>query len=295
MGGARETSYLLESPAGSGALQLATKALRDARAEAPRLDDAADWEAVHDFRVAIRRLRTILRTYSSSLGIDDAIQRRLRELAAKTNDIRDAEAHVEWLERAQVEIELSEEQRESLPRLLVEVRSAATRPPDLTAAARLALSDAATAVHASAPDTNVTLEGVQTTFGEATSTVVRAAAGRLGRRLSRIQRLEDVRAIHKARLAGKRLRYVLEPLALDVPEIEAVLLRLRELQDILGELHDLSGLAARVDREAPVLRSLIETRMAELFDRVTSEWVRGNGELFSDIEGIQEALVGQRA
>ena len=55
-----------------------------------------DREALHDFRVAVRRLRSVLRAYRRWLGRAAArkARRRFRSLAATTNDGRDAEVQL---------------------------------------------------------------------------------------------------------------------------------------------------------------------------------------------------------
>ena len=58
---------LLSRSEEEGARRLALKALSAARAAERRLDDRSDPEALHDFRVAIRRLRSLLRAYKPQL------------------------------------------------------------------------------------------------------------------------------------------------------------------------------------------------------------------------------------
>ena len=59
---------LRELPAREAARRLVRRQLETARAEAPRLHDAADAEALHDFRVALRRLRSLLRAWRKVLA-----------------------------------------------------------------------------------------------------------------------------------------------------------------------------------------------------------------------------------
>ena len=58
---------LLERPVQEGARLIALAFLDDASAALPRLDDADDTEALHDFRVSIRRMRSTLRAYRRHL------------------------------------------------------------------------------------------------------------------------------------------------------------------------------------------------------------------------------------
>ena len=60
----------------------------------------------------------------------------------------------------------------------------------------------------------------------------------LKRRLKRVREVDDVSEAHQARITGKRLRYLLEPIAEHVVSGPALLAQLRGLQDSLGDLHD---------------------------------------------------------
>jgi CHAD domain-containing protein len=65
----------------------------------------------------------------------------------------------------------------------------------------------------------------------------------LVRRLGMILDADSAAEIHDARKAAKRLRYLLEPFAAELPSVEPILARLRSLQDLLGEIHDRHGVA----------------------------------------------------
>ncbi len=81
------------------ARRIALKRLDEAREAAARLEDPEDAEALHDFRVAIRRLRSTLRAWRSVLGksIRKRQRRRLRALQGATGGGRDAEVALAWL------------------------------------------------------------------------------------------------------------------------------------------------------------------------------------------------------
>lgn len=69
------------------------------RATIPRLDDRADVEAVHDFRVALRRLRSLLRPARGVYGRfhTDAVRAALKHIADATGTLRDEEVLEETL------------------------------------------------------------------------------------------------------------------------------------------------------------------------------------------------------
>lgn len=102
---------------------------------------------------------------------------------------------------------------------------------------------------------------------------------------------------HDMRIAAKRLRYVLEIIGFCLGnEAEEARHRARDLQDVLGELHDCDVMLPRVaahveERSAPELapgleqlRAHLETRRGELFDRFREFWDAEEG------SGTWEAL-----
>src|SRR5262249_55708969 len=74
----------------------------------------------------------------------------------------------------------------------------------------------------------------------AAGTALRARrdAARLRDRLRRIQGYTSDEAIHRARIAAKHLRYLLEPFVEVVPAGKGVVERLKTLQDGFGDVHD---------------------------------------------------------
>ncbi len=91
---------LLERPVEEAARLIALSLLNEARAARARLDQPGDIEALHDFRVALRRLRSILRAYRRYLkdSLSTPMRRRLRALATATGGSRDAEVRIAWLQ-----------------------------------------------------------------------------------------------------------------------------------------------------------------------------------------------------
>jgi hypothetical protein len=77
----------------------------------------------------------------------------------------------------------------------------------------------------------------ESAFSVAMALRIRMHAAALRRRLDGVLGVTDDAAVHRARIAGKRLRYLLEPIA---PHLNgsAVIDRLKILQDALGDIHD---------------------------------------------------------
>ena len=67
---------------------------------------------------------------------------------------------------------------------------------------------------------------------------IRKFGGDLECRLGAVRTMVDEAPAHRARIAAKRLRYLLEPIRSEVDGVEPLIGKLRELQDALGELRD---------------------------------------------------------
>src|SRR5271170_4010051 len=105
---------LLDQPVERGVRLIALTLLRDAATTRARLIDPNDVEALHDFRVAVRRLRSWLRAYRPYLAdsVRDKDRRRLRAVARATSLARDTEVHLQWLQEQDALLDL--EQRAGL-------------------------------------------------------------------------------------------------------------------------------------------------------------------------------------
>jgi len=102
----RPLASLLTAPAPSAARRIAMTLLDAASAARERLTNVDDQEALHDFRVAMRRLRSTLRAYQPQLAalVPAKLRRRLRELARATGEARDVEVQIAWLERRRTDL-----------------------------------------------------------------------------------------------------------------------------------------------------------------------------------------------
>jgi CYTH domain-containing protein len=87
-----------------------------------------------------------------------------------------------------------------------------------------------------------------TTAETAAGTAILYAAN-LSSRLAAVRSVEDGTRAHGARIAGKRLRYLLEPFHASSPNGEATIDQLKAFQDDLGDLHDLDVMLALVGAE----------------------------------------------
>lgn len=206
-------------------------------------DPPHDSEALHDFRVALRRVRSWLRALGPALegSLPPGAVRRLRRMARESNVGRDAEVFRNWLAAAERQIPRREraavtwlaerfdrQQREAdaglehrLERDFERVRNRLV--------ARLATYRVVAHVHAGLREP---------VLASTMAALVKAQAEELRRRLRRVHSVDDTVQAHQARIAGKRLRYILEPIAPHIPGGPEVLEQLKSLQDVLGDLHD---------------------------------------------------------
>lgn len=249
---------LLELPAEETARLIALRLLDDVVATRLRLGRPEDAEALHHFRVALRRLRSMLRAWRAELGpaVSGRIRDRLRDIARATGRSRDLEVHIAWVRSRAAE--LRDYQRPGADWLLARLEARKTRA-DRRLERRLARDFARTEAKLRSA-----LPGIRVTFVSPLG-VPPAATGAtaLGRRLGElgpalatqlalVRSLADQAEAHRARIAGKRLRYLLEPVAGHVEGAPAIIARLKELQDVLGGLHDAHVFAADLARALQV-------------------------------------------
>lgn len=265
---------LLALPAEEGCRRVSLALLERAAAARARLDDPADTIALHDFRVALRRLRSWLRAYADYLagGIRKKDRRRLRLLARAAGECRDGEVHMAWLR--DVEESLRPRERPGSEWLLRRVAEGQRRA-EVAFRARVAEQFAPTvetlraslAVFTQRVDLRVQLP--IRTLADATAPLVMTQATALGERLAAVHSVQDQAVAHAARLAGKRLRYLLEPIAPAIDGAPQLVKRLRHLQDTIGEMHDVHVMAEEVIEAA-------ERAGAEQARRVATRLIEGD-------------------
>ena len=308
---------LLERPPGEVARLLAIRHLVEWNRARERLDNSSDVEALHDFRVTLRRLRSLSRALRSPSDplLPRRLRRRLRGMAEATGESRDLEVQEGWV-RAQIS-SLPARQRAGIRRML-SVLDTRRRVANERLRRRLAkrfgpLEERlrATLVEGKGPDVAqppAELPSAGTLVGEA----VLRWTGSLESQLGTVHTVADDRAAHTARIAVKRLRYLLEPFQAERSAIAPALTGLKQLQDLLGDLHDSHRIAGelrqaflgaavahaewRWDDVLPWTGPVTEakpstgpdpraglvalarglgTRGAELFSRLKSDWLEG--------------------
>jgi CHAD domain-containing protein/CYTH domain-containing protein len=313
--------YLLDLPAEEAARLIALALLDGAAEAARRLADPTDATALHDFRVATRRLRSCLQAYRPEIGgsIPRRRRRRLARLAEDTRRSRDTEVQLAW-EREQ-EPWLTERQRVGLHwhlrRLEARRRRADGRLAELVGRRFTRLEQR---FRQGLETYRLRIERDPSRRRHEAAAVlgsrIRKLGGDLECRLAEVRTMADVGPAHRARIAAKRLRYLVEPIRNEVDGVEPLVTRLCALQEGLGDLHDSQTHRAalardlvaagreharrlettirtdrpldRVDVEAgddprPGLLALaerLEEREAEAFARLRADWLAGAADDF---------------
>jgi CHAD domain-containing protein len=246
-----------------GVSELARAYLDDARRAAPGLGPRSDPDALHDFRVALRRLRGLFRAYRAPLGprVPKRLRSRLTAVADATGAGRDADVMLAWIAGQMKGLTRSErvgarwlaerlrERRDADP----EARRLPTRFERLDRRLRKRLAADARAAETPAGPS----------FAGTTARLVTDAAVSLTEALRTIRTPDDTEAAHDARLAGKRLRYLLEPVADAAAGAPALIERLRSLQELLGEFNECQVM---LDEIAEAVESLGAARARSAHD-----------------------------
>ncbi len=233
---------MLARPAALVVLQCAIAMVDDARDTAITLLHARDDDpdAVHDFRVAVRRLRSWLQLWEEELG-DAATRRhrrRIRDLAHATGPARDLQVHLEWLRS---------EEASATGRALTDVERAIadlmTRRADAMddvrrAATKLIRLHVKLSRRMSARGATLADSELGPTFGAALAERVEATANAFRDRLGAVRGASRDEELHRARIAAKRLRYLIERAEDAVVGVPAMVKELKQFQDLAGDAHD---------------------------------------------------------
>ena len=301
---------LARLPAESGARHVALAHLKDAAgafhrlATKPREEDP---EALHDFRVALRRLRSCLRAYRPELRttVSKRSYARLRQLARATRKSRDLEVHLAWVgggkpaEHGGVAHALAgrlasaeRRMRKRLDRRFGRAHRRLERQLE-----RLVIDrplDEMLPAH--------TMAAVTGRLVVDRSATVRSA-------LAAIRSSEDRDAIHDARIAAKRLRYLIEPFEAAVAGAPGLLGRLSAFQDTFGDLHDVQVFGDELDEalgglepsdphraSLTALKGRLDARGREAFAAARDGWLDGHADAFfarvAEVAAAITALAG---
>lgn len=248
---ARLPSNLLDRSAQEAVRVLALSYLDQIDQARVRLGDSLDQEALHDFRVGVRRLRSAIRAYRAELKgcVPDKVRRQLRDLGRATNDGRDLEVQLAWLGKEAGRIGPEDSRGFYWLAGRLEDRKQKTR--DRAAAGVIRQYEKiAGKLRKTLSILRIELatdpKSQPVSFQQVTGALVRRQVAQVRDDLSRIRDAADAEQIHQTRISLKRLRYLLEPIARRNRRAGALVRRLKEAQDLLGEHHDMHVLSSTV-------------------------------------------------
>ncbi len=257
-----------------------------ARARVLELTDGAlDEEAVHDYRVGLRRLRSALRGLRTmwGKGVLRPLEQALKVLADATGDVRDEEVLEATLGRLDLGATgaraLAAWQRGRARRLHGARDLAARKLGGPALGGRLQRTLHAVEVALAAPPARPT-------------TLHRLAKRTIGDMLADVRELaaktaaSDVEGMHALRIRIKRLRYGIE-LIFAGADTTLALKAAAKLQKRLGELHDLDEANARVGRSWGLdknVRHEIAERLADARHKVARKAARDLDEAVPHLE-----------
>lgn len=300
---------LLHEPVEWSARVVALDLLGAANKHRARLNNKRNAEALHDFRVAVRRLRSWLRALDPWLdGSTPRKQmRRLKKAARATNASRDADVRLVWLREQRTGLNPAERRGVNwLIREIAEQRQQSFQNDVLDGAnafdrARKKLDRRLREYRVSIRDED---DDSPLLFDAAIGQLIRDHATALDRSLKAIKDANTTRQIHRARIATKRLRYLFDPLENAVPGARELVDDLGKLQDALGDAHDVAAfrkefatIASAADARAPILtagltavREKLTSRADDTFAQVR-KWLDGDAAaLLERVDTIADAL-----
>ena len=242
---------LLRKPAQHAVRVVASALLENVLAAHARFEND-EAEALHDLRVAMRRLRSWLRAFRPELSdtVRGRTRRKLHALASATNDARDDEVTLAFIARqADLPPRTRAAMRDIVERLekVCDDHSRAMRRTlgrDLRKTTRDLAAQLETWWEHHRLDDSAGPRRMSAVFADA----IRDGTRRMRSALERIEGADKADDVHRARIATKRLRYLLEPLGEEHAVAEPIR-QLRSLQRHLGDTRDAHRIATRLIRE----------------------------------------------
>jgi len=240
--------HLLERSPEETARRLCLRLLDEAAKALERMNVPEDKEGLHDFRVSLRRLRSLMRAYRRPLkgSRGKRMRSRVKALASSTNLARDTEVQIDWL--SEQSERLGEPARSGAAHLITVLQSRRETVPTAAAlgrelrALRRDLTKALRRMRLGAEDASQN-------YVQATASIVGEHAEVLRASLDAAHTAEDADSLHRARIEAKRLRYILEPLQGELADARPLIKGMKSLQDCLGDLQDTRVLTELVSDE----------------------------------------------
>jgi CHAD domain-containing protein len=235
-------------PTGANAAKSARAVVRAhldaAVSAASRLGEPAEVEALHDCRVALRRLRVALKAYAPVLkpGVPKDLRKAVSVLADRTGPARDAEVFHDWLEGRAPRLRGDAHQAATwLLRRVARQRDAEYRRLRRLLPKGIGMLEPLLRAGLAVPAAR---QPGGSSFEAFTAGCVEEHLGLLRESLDKVRTVADHERAHRARIAAKKVRYLLEPVL--TRRGKGVIGPLKAIQDGLGRLHDLGGAATTI-------------------------------------------------
>jgi len=246
----------------------------------PRVLSGSDDEAIHDLRVAIRRLRTLLKLARPVFGrhYADAVRAAFTVVHRATGALRDEEVLDETLdliESASPAFVAWKTRRRARERTLRRGVVARLRAGDLTRARKLL-------------GALITLP-VPPKQDRSAAKLARKAVERARKNVERMRDVPttDGVALHDLRIAYKELRYATELLAPALPaDLAAMAVPASKFQKRLGEIHDADMALLTLSRARgldPATQADVRTRLEALRAKRVAKYVAEMAPLADDV------------
>ncbi len=254
-------------------------------------------ETLHRARVALRRLRAVLREHESALdgAVDRRTLRSLRALGQATNAVRDADVQRSWLD-AEME-QLPAIARNEALRLRTILDRRATRSPVAVTRAFEKHFDPIVDRLVARLSTYLLLHRVgmpatPTPFARHLATRVERASARLRRDLESVTSVDSRDAMHRVRIRLKRQRAMLAPFAKSRPALGAWYELATRGQDLLGAVRDADLLAERaLKSKLPALHRDLGAVALAHYEAFTLDWC---ARIDSVMQSLEMAVVELR-
>jgi CHAD domain-containing protein len=249
---------------------------------ASRVRERHDDEAIHDLRVASRRLTASLSLWRDFLrnGARRRATRGLRRLRRAIGPVRELEVHVADLREismrpsAPSRVTLAQSPLQRLALADLGARTARAMDRGRRRAARRAGGPRVRRILTALERAVEAIERRETQLMDRLAGArARVTAAESGGRLA-IERalvVNDDTALHGARIAVKKWRYALEAFGIAAPVDAERIARLRGIQTCLGLVHDRATLRDRISRHAGILASRGFERAAETMRSTIAE------------------------
>ncbi len=276
------------TPLDEAARRTLTVRLLDVRRYEQPVLNARDADAVHDMRVATRRLRAAIKMFQTRRTLDEA-SAEVKSLGRALGLVRDLDVQLEWLGAALDGA--SGDERTGIAQLHTERAARVDEPVRQLEQAVLRWS-------------SDVVPGLERAFAKVRGRGRlggRHLRGQITRRLRSMERAADAvvaspdpHTAHQLRIVVKKLRYEAELLELGLPaEVKPILEALAPLQALLGDLHDTDERQALLERTLLTAPAVDQPGTLFLLRRVLGDRERLAAELLVDLRRWQAERVGK--